>query len=149
MHAPYAFALHLCPEWCSNGMLILERGEMIAMMNRRNFLRGSALGLTALAATQAPGRLFANPFGKPIGLQLYTLRDELQKDMLGTLRQVAAIGIKEVELYDLYGKTAAEFAKILKDDGLAAPSGHYMTRHLRGNCKRKSRMPKPSGCNTW
>ncbi len=103
------------------------------MINRRQFLNRSALGLASLAAAQAPGNLFANPYGKPIGLQLYTLRDDLQKDMQGTLRQVAAIGIKEVELYDLYGKTAAEFAQILKDDGLTAPSGHYMTRHLRGN----------------
>src|SRR5208282_5949916 len=110
---------------------------MTAMMNRRDFLRSSALGLAAVAATQAPGGLFANPFRMPIGLQLYTLRNELQKDMLGTLKQVAAIGIKEVELYDLYGKTAAEFAQILKDDSLTAPSGHYMTRHLRGNWEKE------------
>ena len=115
------------------------------MMNRRNFLRSSALGITALAATQGPGRLFANPFAKPIGLQLYTLRDDLQGDMLGTLKQVAAIGIKEVELYDLYGKTAAEFAKILRDDGLSAPSGHYMTRHLHGNWEKEIEDAKTIG----
>jgi sugar phosphate isomerase/epimerase len=118
---------------------------MTAMMNRRKFLRGSALGLTALAATQAPGGLFANPFRMPIGLQLYTLREELQKDMLGTLKQVAAIGIKEVELYDLYGKTASEFAQILKDDDLTAPSGHYMTRHLRGNWEKEIENAKTIG----
>ena len=118
---------------------------MTAMMNRRNFLRSSALGLTALAATQAPGRLFANPYGMPVGLQLFTLRDQLQKDMLGTLKQVAAIGIKEVEIYDLYGKTAAEFAKILKDDGLTAPSGHYMTRHLHGNWEKEIENAKTIG----
>jgi sugar phosphate isomerase/epimerase len=95
------------------------------------------VGFTALAAAQAPSGLFANPFGKPVGLQLYTLRDELQKDMQGTLKQVAAIGIKEVEIYDLYGKTPAEFAKILKDDGLSAPSGHYMTKHLKGNWEKE------------
>ena len=67
------------------------------MINRRNFLRRSALGLTALAASQEVGELFANPYGKPVGLQLYTLRDDLQKDMLGTLKQVAAIGIKDGE----------------------------------------------------
>lgn len=74
------------------------------MMNRRSFLRSSALGIAAVAATQAPRGLFANPYGKPIGLQLYTLRDQLQKDMLGTLKQVAAIGIKEVESTTFMGR---------------------------------------------
>ncbi len=103
------------------------------MMNRRKFLNRSALGLASLAAAQAPRSLFANPYGMPIGLQLYTLRDDLQKNMEGTLKQVATIGIKEVELYDLYGKPPAEFRKILDDDGLSAPSGHYMTKNLHGN----------------
>jgi len=107
------------------------------MMNRRNFLRSSAVGLTAVAASQAPNGLFANPYGKPVGLQLYTVREELQKDIAGTLKQVAAIGIKEVETYDLYGKTGAEFSRILKAVGLTAPSGHYMTRHLRGNWQQE------------
>lgn len=107
------------------------------MINRRDFLRRGTLGLTAVAAAQASGTLFANPYGLPVGLQLYTLRDDLQKDMPGTLRQVAAIGIKEVELYDLYGKTPAEFAQILRGDGLTAPSGHYMTKNVRGNWEKE------------
>lgn len=115
------------------------------MINRRNFLRNSALGVTALTAAQAPSGLFANPYGLPVGLQLYTLRDDLQKDMTGTLKQVAAIGIKEVEIYDLYGKSPAEFAKILKDDGLTAPSGHYMTRHLQGNWEKEIEDAKTVG----
>lgn len=118
---------------------------MKTMMNRRSFLRSGALGLTVAAATQKPGRLFANPYGKPVGLQLYTLRDQLQQDMLGTLKKVAEIGIKEVELYDLYGKTAAQFAKILKDDGLTAPSGHYMTKHLHGNWEKEIENAKTIG----
>ena len=115
------------------------------MINRRTFLRNGAAGLGALAVAQSSGGLFANPYGKPVGLQLYTLRDELQKDMLGTLKAVAAIGIKEVELYDLYGKSAPEFARILKDDGLTAPSGHYMTKHLHGNWEKEIEKAKIIG----
>ncbi len=61
------------------------------MMNRRSFLRNSALGLTAAAAAHAPTSLFANPYGLPVGLQLFTLRDDLQKNMLhlNKLRQLA------------------------------------------------------------
>jgi len=107
------------------------------MISRRDFLRSSTLGISALAAAPLPSPLFANPYGMPIGLQLYTLRDQLEKDLPGTLKAVAGIGIKEVEIYDLYGKTPAEFARLLRANGLTAPSGHYMTRHLRGDWERE------------
>ena len=118
---------------------------MTTMMNRRTFLRDSAVGVTALTAASMPTGLLANPFGKPIGLQLYTVRDQLQTDTQGTLKQLAAIGIKELEIYDLYGKTPAEFAQILKDDGLTAPSGHYMTKHLHGNWEKEIENAKTIG----
>lgn len=101
-------------------------------MKRRDFIRHTATGVgAALAATHWPAALRANPFGMPIGLQLYTVRDQLEKDIPGTLRQVEAIGYREVELYDLYGKTAAEFARLLKEVKLAAPSSHYQTAQVR------------------
>jgi sugar phosphate isomerase/epimerase len=107
------------------------------MMNRRDFIRTTALGLGAVAAgTRWPLRLRANPLGLPIGLQLYTLRDQLDKDVPGTLKQVAEIGYKEVEIYDLYGKTAADFRALLNSDGLTAPSGHYMTKHIKSNWQK-------------
>lgn len=116
------------------------------MINRRAFLQKGALGIAAAAvATRMPGQLFADPLGKPIGLQIYTLRDQLDKDLLGTIKQVAAIGYKEVELYDLYGKTPAEFAQILKHNGLTAPSGHYMTRHLKSNWEKHIEDAKTIG----
>ncbi len=103
----------------------------MSIFNRREFLRTGAAGVGALAAWRAD--LFANPLGLPIGLQLYTLRDQLVKDMPGTIKRIAEIGYKEVEVYDYYGKSAAEFSRILKDNGLTAPSGHYMTRHINSD----------------
>lgn len=103
-------------------------------MNRRDFLRTTALGATAAAlAAQLPDSLFANPYGKPIGLQLYTLRDLLEKDVAGTIQQLAKIGYKDVEIYSLYGKSAAEFKKILTDNGVAASSGHYMLKDVQSS----------------
>jgi sugar phosphate isomerase/epimerase len=97
------------------------------MINRRDFIRSTAAGAaTIVAGTKLTRNLFANPYGKPIGLQLYSVRDELQKDVPGTIKQVAAIGYKEVEIYDLYGMSAAQFTKLLKDNGLTAVSGHYV-----------------------
>jgi len=97
------------------------------MVNRRDFIRNTALGAAAVAAgTGLTHDLFANPYGKPIGLQLYTVREQLEKDVPGTLKKVAAIGYKVVEIYDLYGMSPAQFSKLLKDNGLTAVSGHYL-----------------------
>ncbi len=116
------------------------------MANRRDFLRKTAAGLAAAAAGASwPGMLSASPYGKPIGLQLYTLRNELAKDVTGTIKKVAEIGYKEVEIYDFYGKTPAEFARILKDNGLTAPSGHYMVKHIKGNWQKSIREAKALG----
>ena len=57
------------------------------MITRRSFLEGSSLA--ALAAMTA-GRSFAagsgtGPLGRPIGLQLYTVKEEANRDLLGTL----------------------------------------------------------------
>lgn len=65
-----------------------------------------------------------------IGLQLYTLRQDLSKDLEGTLKKVAAIGYKEVELFGyndgkFFGKTPKEFKAILDGLGLDPVSGHY------------------------
>jgi len=107
-------------------------------MNRRDFLKTTALGATAAAlATQLPDSLFANPYGKPIGLQLYTLRDLLEKDVAGTIQQLAKIGYKDVEIYSLYRKPAAEFKKILTDNGVTASSGHYMLKDVQGEWDKR------------
>lgn len=116
------------------------------MISRREFLRNSALGVSAVATTtQVQDQLRANPGGKPIGLQLYTLRNELQKDLLGTIKQVATIGYREVEIYDLYGNPPAKFARILKDNGLTAPSGHYMTKQVKSNWDKEIANAKTMG----
>ena len=97
------------------------------MINRRDFIKNTALGAAAIVGGSKLERdLWANPYGKPIGLQLYTVRDELQKDVPGTIKKVAAVGYKEVEIYDLYGMSPVQFTKLLKDNGLTAVSGHYL-----------------------
>ena len=93
-------------------------------MNRRNFIRTTAA--TSLALTQT-GRLFAleadNAYRENIGIQLYTLRNELAKDAPGTLKQVAAAGYKQVELYGF--PEADAMISGAKDAGLAMHSAHF------------------------
>lgn len=93
--------------------------------SRREFLIGAGAALAAGALL--PGRrsmLRANPLGKPIGLQLYTVGAELKKDYDGTLRQIAAIGYREVETAGFFGKEPAEIKKSLEDAGLHCASVH-------------------------
>ena len=62
------------------------------MLSRRKFVIASA-GMAGAAAL--PVR--ANPLGKPVGIQLYTVGAELKADMAGTLKKVHDIGYREVE----------------------------------------------------
>ena len=101
---------------------------MINNLNRRSFLQTSALAGTALLLSPS---LFANHKAKQknIGIQLYSVRDEMKKDPLGTLKKVAEMGYKNVEHANyvegkFYGYAPKEFRKVLDDLGLAMPSGH-------------------------
>ena len=114
------------------------------MMRRRDFIRTAALGTLAISA-QLSESLFASPYGKPVGIQLYTLRDQLEKDVAGTIQQVGKIGYKEAEIYSLYGKSPAEFTQILSDNGIAAVSGHYMLKDVKGNWNQKVEDAKTLG----
>ena len=115
-------------------------------MKRRDFICDVTLGLAGAAiCTQLPESLFASPYGKPVGLQLYTLRDQLEKDAPGTIKQLAAIGYKDVEIYSLYGKTAAEFSQILKDNGVTASSGHYLLPVVKSNWQERIEDAKALG----
>ncbi|MHC0445755.1 sugar phosphate isomerase/epimerase family protein [Flavobacterium sp. 3-218] len=98
------------------------------MISRRNFIVTTGLATTAVLAS--PSFAFSMD-KKEIGLQLYTLRDELPKDVKGTLEKVAKEGYTTVETYgfstkdQFWGLTPQELKKILDENGLKAVSGHY------------------------
>ncbi len=60
----------------------------------------------------------------PIGLQLYSVRDDMAADFEGTLRKVKALGYETVEFAGLYGKSAAEVKAICEEIGLIPLSAH-------------------------
>lgn len=98
------------------------------MNSRRSFLKKS--GLFAASVAIAPSFAFNKP-AKAVGVQLYSLRDIISKDVKGVIEKVAAIGYKEVETYGysakdgFWGLKPKEFSTLLKQNGLVAPSGHY------------------------
>ena len=95
------------------------------MSDRRSFLE--LLGGAAVAAglPRLP-RLPRLPSAhiERVGLQLYTVRQEMEKDVEGTIARVAASGYKEVEFAGYFKKTPAEIRAMLDRNGLTAPSAH-------------------------
>ena len=98
------------------------------MVTRRNFIINTSLAATAVLAL--PSLAFSMN-KKEIGLQLYTLREELPKNVKVTLEKVAASGYTNVETYgfsikdQFWGLSPVELKKILDDNKLKAVSGHY------------------------
>jgi len=98
------------------------------MTSRRVFIK-SASALSAAVFVKGPLTAFA---GAPvIGLQLYTVRDAMGTDPLGTLQKVAQIGYNSIEnatytgTEKFYGMDAVTYKKVLTENGLVANSGHY------------------------
>ena len=98
------------------------------MITRRNFIINTSLAAATVLAL--PSLAFTMD-KKEIGLQLYTLRDELPNDVKSTLEKVAKAGYKTVETYgfsikdQFWGLSPIELKKILDANNLKAPSGHY------------------------
>jgi sugar phosphate isomerase/epimerase len=96
-------------------------------MQRRDFLRTAAGALAGgailprLAGAEWPAR--AGSLG-PVGIQLYTVRREMAKDVESTLATIAQIGYREVEFAGLFDHSAKDVRAMLERHGLTAPSSH-------------------------
>jgi sugar phosphate isomerase/epimerase len=98
---------------------------------RRDFLK---LTLAASAAGFALNRglpLQAAPFGLPIGLELYSVRELLPKDFEGTLKQIAAAGYTEVEAAGFYDRSAKGFRQTMDNAKLRCVAAHYPLAKLQ------------------
>jgi sugar phosphate isomerase/epimerase len=102
------------------------------LQSRRRFLQqASLLSTAALIPPSALQRSANNKF--KLGLQLYTIREALAKDLRGTFKQIAAMGYQEVEIYGFnygnnkyyWGLEPKDASQLLRDCGLTTPSGHY------------------------
>jgi sugar phosphate isomerase/epimerase len=102
-------------------------------LTRRGLIGAVGLGALALPGS---GLAAAAPFfartGLPIGLQLYTLADQAKADLEGTLRAVAAIGFKTIELAGYEGRTPEQLRKAMDAVGLATPSAHVQVQAQSG-----------------
>ena len=58
----------------------------------------------------------------PVALQLYSVRDDFQKDMPGTLRAVKEMGYQGVEFAGLFGHSASEIRAMLEGESFTPPT---------------------------
>jgi Xylose isomerase-like TIM barrel len=104
-------------------------------LDRRMFLAASSAVLMAPKLTgtaEAKRKGFFKRINRPIGLQLYTLGDEPEKDLDGTFAKVAAIGYRDIELPGLYGREASAIKAAADRAGLTLSCLHLNAVTLFG-----------------
>lgn len=126
------------------------------MTSRRDFLKSSTM-ITA-GALVAPSVISCVGGGKAgkkeIGIQIYTIREQLSADLEGSMKRLAQIGYKSIEAagfaksnagYQFYGKSPKDFSKMLADNGQYLLSSHTVfeletadavcAAHVEAGCK--------------
>ena len=118
------------------------------MLTRRGLLKatGAALAMnvlnSALRAAPAAG------VDLKLGVQLWTVKDELQRDYAGTLRVLAHMGLRRVELYELGGPPAAQTKRALQAAGLECISAHVRLWELEADLHDKIECAHEIGIRT-
>ena len=103
------------------------------MHSRRRFLTTLAAGIGASAVTPDWGLAqeeIKTALGAPVGLQLWSFREYLPKDLQGVLTKVRGMGFREVEGAGLWKHTAAEMRTALDAAGLRCQSAHLGLERL-------------------
>ena len=108
----------------------MDRRSFIIAMPAIGFLGSKPGGLSVSGQGLVSGRSLVV---EELGVQLYTLRALLSKDVDGTLAQVAEIGYQTVEFAGLYGLTPGEMRTTMDAVGLRAVSSHAGVNDIRGD----------------
>jgi sugar phosphate isomerase/epimerase len=122
-------------------------------VNRRAFLfelavmglSTSALSACARAAAGGTGVTQASALPTRIGLQLYTVRDLLEKDFEGTLEKVAQIGYTDVEFAGYYNRTPEQVRAVMDRLKLVSSSTHIGAQLMRQDAAAQIRSAKVLG----
>ena len=120
------------------------------MWSRREFLStvaaGVALPVAARAQVGPPGEI-KTVLNGPVGLQMWSLREYLPKDLPGTLAKVRAMGFREVEGAGLWKRTVADLKSALDTAGLRCQSAHMGFERLRDDPSGAFAEAKALGAN--
>jgi len=125
-------------------------------LTRRQFFEKSTMGMgAAFIAGNLPvdGSIPIPKVKMPLGFQIWTVREMLLKDFPGTLKMIAGMGYKSVEMCSppgygfkqLMSMSAKEMKQIINDAGLAFESTHYGFREFRENLDERIQFASESG----
>ena len=92
---------------------------------RRNFIQSATAAAVYSSSLLRSDRVMASPFGLPIGLQLYSVREMMAKDYEGTLKQISALGYQEVETAGYFDHSSKQVKSAMSAAGLKCVSAHY------------------------
>lgn len=127
------------------------------MATRREFVAGTAavLGVSLLPRSLAQAQPWCAAPGAPgidaierIGVQLYTVRSEMQKDVAATVARVAQIGFREVEFAGYFQLEPARVRALLDQHGLTSPSVHLAIEALERDFATHAATAKVIGHRT-
>ncbi len=99
-------------------------------IDRRTFVKTLGAAAGAVAAGVSPDSLYADDRFERLdrfGIQLYTVRGDMEKDFEGTLKKIRDIGYKQVEFAGYFGRSPAKVRALLKRLDLDAPAAHIGT----------------------
>ena len=82
----------------------------------------------------------------PIAVQVYSVREEAERDFAGTMKKLSEMGYDGVELAGLYGKSAEEIRDSIKAAGLIAISAHVSYDELAGDLEKTLQDYETIGC---
>ena len=125
-------------------------------VSRRRFLGRAMAAAAAGYLSRGALELSADPLGMPIGCQSWPVRDALAKDFPGTLKQLAGIGYRTLEMCSPPGYAtsgfgplakmkAAEIRQAIQAAGLRCESSHFQFRELRESLDERIAWSKEMG----
>jgi sugar phosphate isomerase/epimerase len=122
-------------------------------MNRRAFVKTTSMA--AAVAVVSPSFAFGKRTRKQIGVQLYSVRDELKAGLDSVLGRLAGIGYQQIEMFgynkgSYFGNDIASTAAMLKKYGLGSPSAHvglsdFLHKGNDDECKQAAADAKALG----
>jgi sugar phosphate isomerase/epimerase len=159
----------LITERVIKGGLVEESNEAREVSRRTFLLQLAAIGVGGSMLESCSGLMSrsggSSSYASLIGLQLYTVRDLLEKDFDGTLERVAQIGYKNMEFAGYYNHTPEQVRATLDRLGMISKSAHIGAQLMRQDAAAQIRsakvigqeyitipsypFPKDGGVDTW